>query len=191
MPQPQPEPQKANEPVPDKAEPVKERKHAIEVSTTPIKRQRDESFEVGRAAEKRAREAGETRQRAAAAIGRAVRGIESGLSGSTTIELQGPGGGGVPYANWKQAVKTAYDRAWVLPAGVAADSATTTVTVTIARDGTVISSSITRFSGNADVDQSVQATLDRVRYAAPLPDDAKEDQRTITIYFDVKAKLLG
>ena len=65
------------------------------------------------------------------------------------------------------------------------------MTVTIARDGTVISARIVDRSGSPVVDQSVQATLDRVRYAAPLPDDAKEDQRTITIYFDVKAKLLG
>jgi TonB family protein len=55
----------------------------------------------------------------------------------------------------------------------------------------VISARIVAPSGSPAVDQSVQAALDKVRYAAPLPDDAREDQRTITIYFDVKAKLLG
>ena len=105
--------------------------------------------------------------------------------------LKGPGGGGVPYANWIQAVKSVYDRAWILPTGIASDSGFAIATVTIARDGSVVSAEIVRRSGNAAVDDSVRTTLDRVRYAAPLPDDAKEDQRTISIKFDVNAKLLG
>jgi len=34
----------------------------------------------------------------------------------------------------------------------------------------------------------VKATLDRVRYVRPLPEGAKESQRTVTINFSVKAK---
>jgi TonB family protein len=177
---------------PDALEPVKDRKHKVDVSTALVKRKPNEVSESkARAAAEAKERATEARRQTAAAISQTVRGIQSGLSGGTTIELKGPGGGGLPYANWKQAVKSVYDAAWILPAGITADSATAAVTVTIARDGTVISARIVDRSGSPVVDQSVQATLDRVRYAAPLPDDAKEDQRTITIYFDVKAKLLG
>ncbi|MGD0614441.1 MAG: TonB family protein [Verrucomicrobiota bacterium] len=177
---------------PDALEPAKDRKRKVDISTTLVKRRPYEFSESKARADAQARErAAEARRQTTAAISQAVRGIQSGLSSGTTIELKGPGGGGVPYANWKQAVKSVYDAAWILPAGITADSATTAVTVTIARDGTVISARIVDRSGSAVVDQSVQAALDRVKYAAPLPDDAKEDQRTITIYFDVKAKLLG
>jgi TonB family protein len=104
------------------------------------------------------------------------------------VELAGPGGGGVPYANWKQAVKSDYANAWLLPDGVVDEEATTVASVTIARDGQVISSSITQLSGDNVVDRSVQATLDRVRRTAPLPDTAKENERTIKINFNVRAK---
>jgi TonB family protein len=110
------------------------------------------------------------------------------MSGSTDVVLKGPGGGDVPYDNFWRQVKSRYANAWVVPDGVTDDQATTAVSVTIARDGKVVSSSITRSSGNIAVDRSVQATLDRVKYAAPLPDDAKENERTVSINFNVKAK---
>jgi TonB family protein len=166
-------------------------KRKIEVSTTLVKRKPSLSDESRARAAADAKAVADARREAAAAIGQAVNGIRNQLSGSTTIELQGPGGGGVPYANFLSAVKSVYDRAWILPAGVATDSARATASVTIARDGTVISARIVRRSGIAAVDESVQDALEKVKYAAPLPDDAKEDQRTIQIVFDVAAKLLG
>ena len=135
------------------------------------------------------RDTGDRSREIAAEIGRTVRGIRGGLADSTSIELKGPGGGGVPYANWLSAVKSRYTEGGIVPDGIADDSATVTVTVTIARSGMVVSSSIVNRSGNPDVDQSVQMTLDRVRYAAPLPDTATESQRTVTIDFNLRAKL--
>jgi TonB family protein len=178
---------------PESLESNKPAKHKVEVSTKLVKHSSTDLAEARARAEAQARassEAAEARRRAAA-ISQAVKGIESGLSGATTIELKGPGGGGMPYANWKQAVLSVYDRAWILPAGASTASSTAAATITIARDGTVLSARVTTRSGNAAVDDSVQAALDRVKYAAPLPDDAREEQRTVTIYFDVKAKLLG
>jgi TonB family protein len=81
-----------------------------------------------------------------------------------------------------------YDSAWFLPEGVTDSDASALVSVTIARDGKVISAQITRRSGNREVDRSVQAAIDRVRIAAPLPDNAKESQRTVEINFNVRAK---
>jgi TonB family protein len=126
-------------------------------------------------------------KRIAAAFNRAAANISGNLSGTTDIKLSGPGSG-ISYGNWLSAVKQRYTEAWIVPDGVTDDSATVTATVTIARDGEVLSTSILRFSGNAPVDQSVKATLDRVPSVPPLPDGAKEDKRTVTINFNVKAK---
>jgi TonB family protein len=184
-------------PKPDKAEESLEvtKKPKIDVNTTPKIRQRDPNAEAKARDQAKAREQAkawaEAQRKMAQRIGELAEHIGSDMSGSTTVTLKGPGGGGVPYANFLQSVKSAYARAWVVPDGVTDDTATTVASVTIARDGTVVKSSITRRSSSPAVDQSVQATLDRVRYAAPLPDDAKEEQRTVTINFNVRAKRLA
>lgn len=103
-------------------------------------------------------------------------------------ELHGPGGGGVPYANFLDRIRQRYSDAWLVPDGVTDDEATATASVTIARDGTVLSSRLIQSSGNALADQSVEMTLRRVTFAVPLPEGAKESQRTVTIKFNVKAK---
>jgi TonB family protein len=167
----------------------------IEISTTPVKRKSDAPKESKTTSEdlakERAREMADARRRAADQINRAAARIGSEMSSSTTVELKGPGGGGIPYANFLQAVKSVYSEAWVIPDGVTDDDATAVVSVTIARDGTVVSSHVTHSSGSPAVDRSVQVTLDRVSYAAPLP-EGSESPRTVTISFSVKAKrLLG
>jgi TonB family protein len=181
------EPETKPKPAANSLEPSKEPKQKIDVSTKPVIRKSNAAADAKSAADARAKEIADAKRRAAE-IGRVVADIKSGLSSSTAIELNGPGGGGVPYANFLQAVKSVYERDWNVPDGVTDDSATATVSVTIARDGTVMLARIIHSSGNAAVDRSVQVTLDRVKYAAPLPDDAKEEQRTVTINFNVKAK---
>jgi len=195
---------KPPDPKPESVEPSNERKpKKLVVDITPVIRSAKDAKAEAKAradtqareeAREQARQEADRRRRAAAAFGNAANSIAEGRSSGTKIELFGPGGGGLPYANFLQAVKSAYAREWTVPDGVADDNATVDVSVTIARDGTVVPGSprITRASGNAAVDRSVQVTLDRVKYAAPLPDDAKENQRTVTITFSVRAKrLLG
>ena len=173
-------------------EPSKERKQRKPIiDLKPVTRPSQDAKNEAKAealAREEARQETQRRRRIAAAFGNAVDNLEQSLSGVTTIELKGPGGGGVPYANFLQAVKSRYQQAWVVPDGITDDNATVAASVTIARDGTVKSARITRSSGNAAVDRSVQVTLDRVKWAAPLPDDAKEDQRTVSINFNVAAK---
>lgn len=120
----------------------------------------------------------------------AARSIRQNVSDSPVEmpELQGPGGGGVPYANFLDAIRKRYSDAWLVPDGITDDEATATASVTIARDGTVLSSRLIQSSGNALADQSVEMTLRRVTFAVPLPEGAKESQRTVTIKFNVKAK---
>lgn len=119
----------------------------------------------------------------------AVSGLRSGLSGRTDLgEFHGPGGGGVPYANFKQTVMSVYFNAWDPPAGLTDEKAVTKASVTIARDGRVVAARITVPSGNSAMDASVRRTLDRVKYVAPLPPEAKESERTVPISFDLTAK---
>jgi outer membrane biosynthesis protein TonB len=202
----QPEPQKARQPDPPKdvkpvkqeeasVEPVKERQpHKVEISKTLVTRQKDRDP----SADKRAREQAEAQQQAKALadarhrlarqIGKAADQIGNEVSSGTAIEMLGPGGGGPTYANFYQAVKSAYDRAWLLPDGAVDDEAITVALVTIARDGTVVSHRIIHRSGDSIADNSVQITLDRVTYAAPLPGTCKENTRTVSIKFSVRAK---
>jgi len=177
-------------PEPDSLEPAKDHKKLPDVSTTLTTRTKDKAEKTREEARAReqAKAVADARRRAAQEIDQAVDNIASGVSGSTALKLRGPGGGGLPYANFLQSVKSVYDRAWIAPDGAAEGDAVVTASVTIARDGTVISARITNASGNSAVDKSVQAALDRVRYAAPLPDNASEDQRTVDIRFNAKAK---
>jgi TonB family protein len=158
-----------------------------QVSTTLKSRHSATTEKQTAKSDNREREMADARRRALAALNHAASEMANDMSGSTTIELKGPGGGGVPYANFLQAVKSVYSRNWTVPDG-ASDGATISASVTIARDGTVVSSRITRRSGDAIADTSVEMLLERIRFAAPLPDGAKEDQRTVTIDFSVKAQ---
>ena len=113
-------------------------------------------------------------------------------SSGTAVHLEGPGGGGVPYANFLLGVQSVYQRDWQprIPRGVTDSELSALATVTIGRDGTVLEANLTQSSGNREVDESIKASLDHVRLAVPLPAKEKEDHRTITIEFNVKPKRL-
>jgi TonB family protein len=107
--------------------------------------------------------------------------------------MPGIGGGGPTYANFLQAVKSDYARAWdgSVPDGATEANAVATASVTIARDGTVLSARIVRSSGKPLVDASVQAVLDRIRKTVPIPEDSKDKQRTVEINFRVNPRNLA
>ena len=76
---------------PDSLETAKDRRRKVDVSTTLVKHSPDEFSESKARADAQAREkAAETKRQTAAVISQTVRGIQSGLSGGTTIELKGP-----------------------------------------------------------------------------------------------------
>lgn len=116
--------------------------------------------------------------------------IGSGISSSTTIKLDGPvGNGGAGLANYGQIVRKRYTDAWVMPTDLTDDEATIEVTVTIRRDGTVLSARIVDSTGSRLAANSIQRTLDRVTsIGVPFPDGATESQRTFTMTFSLKAK---
>jgi len=79
----------------------------------------------------------------------AAKNLRSELSSGTTVEMPGADGSGVSYANFLDALKKIYSDAWIVPDGVTDDEATATASVTIARDGRVVSWKIIRSSGNS------------------------------------------
>jgi TonB family protein len=122
----------------------------------------------------------------AAAIQSTARSIKEGLSSSTSVEVPGPGG--EAYANYSRVVISVYQQAWLKPEDVRQEVTIVQATVTIARDGTVLSARITKSSGNGSVDKSVQRTLERVKFVAPFPEGAKEPQRNFDLEFNLKSK---
>ena len=141
-------------------------------------------------AEADAREAAKAARQRAKAIAAAARAIKDNASSATTVEM--PGNSTESYANYASAVKSKYEAAWIPPDDSSSDDANVKVSVTIGRDGSVITSHILDRSGDSKVDTSIQRTLDRVTFVAPFPDGAKEKERTFIINFNLKAKrMLG
>jgi TonB family protein len=188
---PKPEPKPIGESFDPKPEPKRKPLNLKQVVRNPEDKLKEEQKREEENARQEARREAQRRQRLASAFSSAATGISSGVSSAnTTVIFKGPGGGGVPYANFLQAVQSVYQRAWRgrVPAGATDRALSVAVEVVIGRDGTVESSRITEPCDNPQVNRAVRATLDAVRVAAPLPDEAKENQRTVTIYFDVEAK---
>ena len=168
-------------------------KTKIEVSKKIVKRSATAAKNTTREsdlAEATAKAAATAAKQRADAIRRLANNVRTGLSSSTSVTMPGPGG--EAYANYAQIVKSKYTQEWIAPDDMADDSATAKVSVTIARDGTVVEAHVTRESGSAATDRSVREVLNRVKYILPFPDGAKDDQRTFIINFNLKAKkLLG
>ena len=112
--------------------------------------------------------------------------LKHNLSSPTEVNL--PGTSSAAYASYASAVKSIYDAAWALPDSIANADENIKVSVTIARDGTVISSHIVAPSGDATADGSVQKTLDRVQFVAPFPEGSADKERTFTIIFNPQVK---
>ncbi len=181
-------------PTPDDVKPVdkpaktEKPKHEIKVSLKPVTR--NTSTAADTSAADNAKEIKRQRDARLKAIAAAARSIKENATSATTVEM--PGEGSVSYANYASVVKSIYERAWTPPNDTSSDDANTKVSVTIGSDGTVISSRILNPSGDAQVDATVQRTLDRVTFVAPFPDGAKEKERTFIINFNLKAKrMLG
>jgi TonB family protein len=133
-----------------------------------------------------ARQAAKEAKEKAAAFARAMRTIKDNSSKSTIVDM--PGERDSAYAPYKDAIGSIYYNAWTPPDDVANDDSNTKVSITIARDGTVISSRIITPSGDSRMDASVQRALDRVSSVPPLPAGTKENQKIILMNFNLKAK---
>ena len=189
-PEPPPEDVKQPEKNPDaeipKPKPPKP-KHEIKVDMTvrkldPKKGADDTAAEVAKAE----KEAKRIRDQKLKAFQNAARNISQKSSSATQVEM--PGTGSVSFANYASVVRSVYEQAWIAPDNADNDDAIVKVSVTIARDGQVVSARIVNASGDSKVDSSIQRTLDRVKFIREFPADAKEQEKTFIINFNLKAK---
>lgn len=192
-----PEPQKPERTEPrkaDKADDARESKdkkpaHEVRVGDKVVRMKDRNSSSSTAERQAAARAAAQRSQRYA----NAARALRSQLSQTTTIEAPtgGFGGGGPSYANYTQVVRKIYNdawNAWSVPDDVTDDEASVRVSVTIARDGRVISSRILQSSGSRAVIAAAQAVLDRVTSVKPFPADSKDSERTFTMTFKLNSK---
>lgn len=139
-------------------------------------------------AEAQAREMAAAKKRTTEELRKTRESLQRGFAGGTVVEAFGPGG--EAYADYAQFVKNVYEDAWIVTDDLMDDDSTARVIVTIRRTGQVVSARIERRSGDSTLDNSVQRALDKVRFIAPFPQGAKEDERTFKINFNLKAKRL-
>lgn len=155
--------------------------------------------EAAKEAAREAREAREREARVAAAReawnkaqqarADAVRGVASNLgknlSGSTSIEMPGPGGAAyAPYGSYLMAF---YKLRWKKPTTLNVDHGEVEAEITVQRNGRVTAFRLIRPSGIRALDDSVCEVLDRNRDLRPLPEGTTDPERRITIRFDLSA----
>ncbi len=136
----------------------------------------------------KARQQADNRQRIANQISSDITRLSHALSKDTAVEMSSGADGGEAAANYRDIVASIYTTAWTPPASLDDDSATVVVSVTIARDGHVVSHEIIKPSGNAAMDKSIGNTLENVTYIAPFPEGSKDAERTYSIKFNLSAK---
>ncbi len=135
------------------------------------------------AADKATRQAAEDRRLLFNKASQNIRSISKDFSASTEVALSGPGDGGPSAANYRDIVASKYYAAWNTP-NVSDDPGTVTVSVTIARDGSVVAHRVIKRSGNAATDKSVEITLENVTFIEVFPASSNDQERTYTIIFD-------
>lgn len=120
----------------------------------------------------------------ARAINNAIRSLSHSLSSSTKIDM--PGNASAAYASYASVIESVYEQALrsQVPDRVANANEKTKVSITVANDGTVLSSHIISPSGDPAWDNAVQRTLDQVTFIAPFPDGATEKERHYTLSFN-------
>lgn len=188
----QPEPAKNLKPEPDSLEPSAPKKRTLNIPTTLKPRSRTSSRAHSRANEEaQEREQAAQQQRLARLFADAARDIGRNTAAPTAIEdVQfGPGGGGPTYAGYAAWIQTVYLTAWVPPDEPSVDSGVAYASITIARDGTIVSATLVSKSGDSQIDASVRRTLERVTtIGRPFPEGVKDQERTYKLKFDLKAK---
>jgi colicin import membrane protein len=125
------------------------------------------------------------RQKMANQIGGAAEAVGKSVSGSTQIEMPGPGG--QAYAPYRSYLAAFYKERWRKPTSIAAATAGVTVEVVIARDGRLADWRVVRGSGFRELDQSIKDLIQRYPRLLPLPEGSTDPQRTFKILFTLEA----
>jgi len=104
---------------------------------------------------------------------------------SAAIQVNVTGANRAAFTSYASFVVAVYRRTWepLIPANLARPRVAK-VSVTIRRDGRVLSARIIRRTGDAALDLSVQRALDRVRtIGKSFPPGSRDSQRTFTLDF--------
>ncbi|NOS71402.1 MAG: TonB C-terminal domain-containing protein [Verrucomicrobia bacterium] len=121
-----------------------------------------------------------------------AKGIRSSVSGSTSVEMRGPGGGGPTYAGYNSEIQRIYKQRYDLylssAGNVGEEQTSVEASITISRDGTVTSTKIVTPSRNAALNKLVERVLDSVNKLRPFPEGSKDAQRTLNIIFELTPK---
>jgi TonB family protein len=160
-------------------------KLAVRKSTDLAKQQQQEAAAAAAAA------AAAEQKRRAQQFAEAYKKIGQDLSSKPLVDLGTTPGAGTPgelTVNYRDIIASKYYNAWSAPPDL--DEATPVViaSVTIARDGSVVTAHITKPSGNASMDRSIAKVLETVTFIEPFPASFKEQERTVTIKFNLQAK---
>lgn len=122
-------------------------------------------------------------------LANAIDKIRTGSSSGVDVGPVGVStGSGPSVAAYSDILRTIYFNSWREPSDATMEDAVVKVTVTIARDGSVVSARITKTSGDPAVDRSVQHLIDSVPFIKAFPEDWKERQREFKLSFSLKAK---
>lgn len=129
------------------------------------------------------------RQQLATKMKSIIGGLQGGLSAPVDVQVDAGGGpNALAFLDYGQTMVRLYEQMWLAPPNLSEAHAVVSVTVTVARDGRVISWRVSRPTGNAAVDKSVRETLEKVRQFEAFPASFRESQRTFNIDFNLKAK---
>ena len=122
-------------------------------------------------------------------VATAIDKIRTGSSSGVDVGPVGVASGSGPsVAAYSDILRTIYFNSWLEPSDATMEDAIVKVSVTIANDGSVISARITKSSGDAAVDRSVQHLIDSVPFIKAFPADWKERQKEFKLSFSLKAK---
>lgn len=129
------------------------------------------------------------RQQLAAKMKTIIGGLQGGLSAPVNVQVDAGGGpNALAFLDYGQNMVRLYEQMWITPPNLSEANAVVSVTVTVGRDGRVLSWRLNRPTGNAAIDKSVRETLEKVRQFEPFPANFRESQRTFNIDFNLKAK---
>ncbi len=135
--------------------------------------------------------ANDARKRTAREIASSLKNISSHLSPSTLVDTQFVSGNGTPgevSVNYRELIASIYYNAWSASADLDDTTPVVLASVTIARNGNVISARITKPSGNAAMDRSIANVLQTVTFIEPFPAGSTDQERTVTVKFNLLAK---
>lgn len=166
---------------------------AVQVSSAKRKRADDDQRAAAEAAEAASASARARDQRLASArslanrLSGAVTGVSKNTGTSTKIEMVGPGG--AAYGPYYSYLKAFLKQQWRKPATSSEREAMAEVELSISRDGTVLSAEVTRRSGVAALDASVEELFRRHRKLRPLPEEYDRDKMVVPVRFVLESSL--